>query len=91
MPGRKQQRNLAIEKVLLSAPGFRVDYSNLPTPDPLSMSTEIEASFPQELLRVAVQNYHYFRTNFDRVSPHLGGRLTLWLAWVQQGALQGTL
>lgn len=70
-------RKRRVEQVLISVPNFQIDLSQLPDEDPLLMSATIQQNISRELRHMAAQNYHSFRTNYDRVSPQLGGNFVI--------------
>lgn len=67
-----------VEKVQLSNPDFRIDFTQLPPQDPLLMTGKIaDEDIPARLKDFAAQHYHSFRTNYKRVSPSLGGNFNI--------------
>ena len=75
---RKGSKRRAIQRVELRVPEFSVDFSALPDEDPPSLTQSIlQNDIPRELHHVAIEKYHYFRTNYRQVCPSLGGNFVI--------------
>lgn len=74
----KRSKQRAIRKIELRVPDFKVDLSLLPKEDPPSLTNEfLSEQVPVELRSVAIESYHYFRTNYSRVSSDFGGQFVI--------------
>ena len=61
----------------ISLDGFALDYSALPSEDPIQISDLIWAEIPDDLAEAFCDDYDRIRTNYDSVAESLGGLFTI--------------